>query len=391
MTRKNALLAAAIAGVLALAPFPARSDEPVADVVDTAGPQVKELSAQGVRAIARGLAWLADHQQEDGSYRADIGFKLNDGYQVEHLDRGHPGITALAGMAFLAGGNVPGRGRYGKNVERAVKYILSCVQDDGMISANGTRMYSHAFATLFLAETYGMSHDSRVKAALEAATKFTWGCQNTNGGWRYAPLDQDSDMSITVCQVMALRAARNIGIRVPKGSIDRAIEYVLRSAETTPNSSENGSFIYQYRPENPVATRNTYSLTAAGLATLYMAGLYSDEDILQHIREKKIDRFLRRDPPPRIAPILGYLRREYPRVPNRTYFFYYGNYYAVQAMFTAGGLWWEDYFRKVQADLVALQNDDGSWPIMHVGQTFSTAVGCIVLQVPYRYLPILTR
>ena len=31
--------------------------------------------------------------------------------------------------------------------------------------------------------------------------------QNREGGWRYLPGAEDADMSVTVCQVMALRAA----------------------------------------------------------------------------------------------------------------------------------------------------------------------------------------
>ena len=355
-------------------------------------PKVAELSEQGARAIRRGLAWLAAHQNENGSWDANVGFKRNDDYIVESSGEvGHPGITALAGMAFLAGGNVPGRGKYGKNVEAAVAYLIRCVNADGMITANGTRMYSHAFGTLFLAEVYGMTRDSRVKPALEMATQFTFKCQNALGGWRYAPLDRDSDMSITVCQVMALRAARNIGIRVPKESIDRAVNYVLMSANTAPDQQE-GSFQYQYRANEFVGnSRSTFALTAAGLATLFMAGIYSNDDILEHIREHGIARFLRRDPPPRIEKMLAYISETYPPRKNHFYFFY-GNYYAVQAMFIAGGPEWEEYFRRVQDDLVRLQQkEDGSWPVLEIGDTFSTAVACIVLQVPYRYLPIFTR
>jgi prenyltransferase beta subunit len=370
---------------------PAAAEEPDADPAPR-GPEVREISEQGLAAIQKGLAWLAAKQQEDGSWTASVGYKLNNGYVVTAANTGHPGVTALAGMAFLAGGNIPGRGKYGRNVEAAVRYVLSCVTSDGMISDHGTRMYSHAFATLFLAEVYGMTRDAEVKNALEKATAFTWKCQNESGSWRYAPYAQDSDMSITVCQVMALRSARNIGIRVPKESIDRAVNYVLMSANTDPRDELNyGSFKYQYRNEDAIPTRNSFALAAAGLATLYSAGLYTDQDIVEHIRKHKLTRFIRGEPAPQIRAMTQYIRSTYGTTPRRHYFYFYGNYYAVQAMFIAGGDAWDRYFTTVQYDLVNSQEADGSWAIERVGEAFSTSAACLILQIPYRYLPIFQR
>ena len=42
-----------------------------------------------------------------------MGSKLRQDYYVIDEDVPHVGVTALAGMAFLAGGHVPGRGAYG--------------------------------------------------------------------------------------------------------------------------------------------------------------------------------------------------------------------------------------------------------------------------------------
>lgn len=396
MRRLAVLLPIVLAALVFAGPEAESADVP-AKKAAPAAPKVKELTEQGVRAIEKGLAWLAKNQNRDGSWTANVGYKLNEGYVTEKRDAGHPGVTALAGMAFLAGGHIPGRGKYGDRVRDAVKYILTCVNSDGMVTKNGSRMYSHAFATLFLAEVYGMTQDAKVRKALNRAAQFTFKVQNQAGGWRYAPYAQDSDMSITVCQVMALRAARNIGIRVPKESIDRAVNYVIESANTRPGA-QSGSFQYQYRRQNAIPTRNSFALTAAGLATLYMAGLYSDHDIQEHIRRHKLAQYIGERRPPRIETILSYIGRSYDhtyRVHSRNYFYYYGNYYAVQAMFTAGGERWERYFKRVQSHLVSMQERTGkkagSWPIHYVGRAYSTASACLILQVPYRYLPIFER
>jgi hypothetical protein len=348
------------------------------------------------RAAERGLEWLVRHQQDDGSWLCDVGFKLNDKYQILHRSQPHVGVSALAGTAFLAAGSVPGRGPHAKQVERCLEFILSSQDEEtGFIAAHDTRMYSHAFATMFLAEVYGTTRNERVRVALQKAVEFTYKAQNREGGWRYVPNAEDSDMSITVCQVVALRAAKNKGIAVPKDSIDLAVDYVLRSAVTKDEwqrGFEPGSFLYQYKSKNQQAeamTRTSFALTAAGLTTLYGAGIYNDADIQDFCRNRKLKLVL-----PTFRTMLGYLANHYGDVANPRYrdhyFFYYGNYYAVQAMYIAGDPWWRDYFQRLRDDVVRRQEGDGSWP-SNVGPAFSTAVSTIILQVPNSYLPIIQR
>ncbi len=342
------------------------------------------ITAAQEEAVERGLAWLAAHQAADGSWSADVGFKLNMTYRVTASERGHVGVTSLAGMAFLAGGHLPGRGRYGKVVERTLDFVLGCVQDDGYITRAGTRMYSHAFGTLFLAEIYGMTHRPEVRGKLQKAVDFIVKSQNDEGGWRYVPLARESDMSIVVCQVLALRAARNIGIRVPKSTVDRAIDYVVASAVTertrapaySPYRNDPGTFRYQ-RDEQ---SRTTFPLTAAGVTALYGLGVYSNElsDAGLDYLRNEVDRFNTRWGAP------GRFRGHY--------FFWYGHYYGVQAMYTAGGAYWEEYFEKVRSFLLRHQQVDGSWinddgP----GSAFATATACLILEIPYCLLPIFQR
>jgi squalene cyclase len=222
------MIAACLAGLAAAAP--ARTAPAPLAAQDRAFPTVV-TEAQAL-AVERGLDWLAAHQSPDGSWNALIGYKLNEEYRYTEAERGHVGVSALAGIAFLAGGHLPGRGQYGPVVERTLNFVLAAVQDDGYITHAGTRMYSHAFATLFLAEIYGMTHREDVREKLQKAVDFVVRSQNAEGGWRYEPYSPESDMSIVVCQVIALRAARNICIRVPNSTVDRASRYVVDSAIT---------------------------------------------------------------------------------------------------------------------------------------------------------------
>jgi hypothetical protein len=140
-------------------------------------PEAILVTPEHAAAVQRGLEWLAANQNDDGSWTAKIGYKLNLGY--EHTgEKPHVGVTALAGMAFLAGGHIPGRGAWGENVDRALGFVLSCVQEDGYVTHAGSRMYSHAFSTLFLAEVYGMTHRGDVKEKLQLAVDFIVHSQN---------------------------------------------------------------------------------------------------------------------------------------------------------------------------------------------------------------------
>ena len=375
--------AAAVPGPSAAPSAPA----PRATPAQEAKPRDESLTVvtpEQAQAVERGLAWLRDRQNDDGSWTAKIGYKLNTNYQYTEDKRGHVGVTALAGMAFLAGGHVPGRGPYGATVERALDFVLSAVQEDGYITHAGSRMYSHAFATIFLAEICGMTDRADVRTKLQLAVDFIVHSQNAEGGWRYEPYAVESDMSIVVCQVLALRAARNIGIRVPKSVIDKAARYVVDSAVTEESISQSwggrayrseiGSFHYQKED----ASRSSFSLTAAGVTALHGVGIYSAESIDAGIRYlmSSLDRF----------------QRMYGRSAGYHYFFWYGHYYGVQALYTAGGPAWDAYFDSVRSEILSGQSPDGSWPNdTGPGPAFGTACAVLILEIPYRFLPIFQR
>ena len=344
------------------------------------------VTPEHAQAVERGLAWLAEHQNDDGSWTAKIGSKINTNYDYTRDDYPHVGVTALAGMAFLAGGHLPGRGRYGPEIERALDFVLGCVQEDGYVTHGGTRMYSHAFSTLFLAEIFGMTHRADVKAKLQLAVDFIVNSQNLEGGWRYEPYAAESDMSIVVCQVLALRAARNIGIRVPKATVDRAARYVVDSAVTEESlsqgfypgrrrfESEYGSFHYQKQD----GSRSSFPLTAAGVTALFGAGIYSDAAIDAGIRFLRVN--------------LASFNQQYGLAKGGHYFFWYGHYYGVQAMYTAGADAWESYFSLVRDEVLSMQEPSGAFPNrVGPGPAFGTAMAVLILEIPYRFLPIFQR
>ena len=189
--------------------------------------------------IKAALKYLAAKQTPNGSWNSGGGE--------------HPvAMTAYTLMAFLAAGNTPNEGEYGKQVNRGMQYLLDRVGPDGYISTGagggdraGSNMYGHGIAAIALAEIYGMSKDPRLKQKLELAVHLIENCQNDQGGWRYQPRKTDADLSVTVLQVVALRAAKNGGIDVAQTTIDNAIRYVKSCYD-----EKHGAFTY-----NPTTTR----------------------------------------------------------------------------------------------------------------------------------------
>ena len=171
----------------------------------------------------------------------------------------------------------------------------------------------------------------------------------------------DADVSVTICQVMALRSARNAGLEVDAGVIDRAVEYVKRC------QNPDGGFRYQADTGSSAWPRS-----AAGVATLFYAGIYDDESIDRGVEYLE-----------RVA-LPGTNRA------SRAHYFY-GQYYGVQAMFLAGGEHWARWWPAVRTELLETQEDDGSWPDSTVGSEYGTAMALIVLQMPKRYLPIFQK
>ncbi|MGE3163441.1 MAG: prenyltransferase [Planctomycetota bacterium] len=328
--------------------------------------RLARIEAETKLGVRRGLDYLARRQNRDGSWTEKIGRKVHDRYEGELGE--HVGVTALACMAFLAHGDQPGRGTYGTHIDLGLDFILQSVESNGFIVANRSRMYSHAFATLFLAEVYGMTGRDDVRKKLKLAANLIVQAQNSAGGWRYQPGATDSDMSITVCQVMALRAAKNAGIHVPKETIDGAIAYVKASYVST------GAYLYQHEVDTNgrrQRSRTSFPLTAAGVTALYGAGEYEGEYIRNGLAYMQFSRFNK-----------GQARNSFD--------YYYGMYYGTQAAFQAGGDYWNEWYLSVWPDILALQGRDGAWTDL-VGSNYATAMACVILQIPYQYLPIFER
>lgn len=356
---------------LARVPWPQAA---MASVENVSAPVARGASARpdmvtdaSAAAVERALAHLARTQGPDGSWRSSFG--SHGGYPAA--------MTSLAGMALLAGGSTPREGPYSRQVRRAMLYLLgqAASSKDGLISTEHQPMFGHGFAMLFLAQCYGVEgsspHRQAIRRALERAVALTAAAQSSQGGWTYYPRGGDEG-SVTVTQLQALRACRNVGIAVPAQTIRRAVNYLLAC------QNADGGICYSYEcrggPSRP-------AISAAAIACFHAAGVY-DQPAGGDAPEARA-----------LEKLVAYCTGSPALQPgNASGHFFYAHLYMTQAMYQLGGPAWREYYPKIRDQLVqGMQAEDGSWMGDHVGKTYGTAVGCIILQMPYGYLPGIQR
>ncbi len=302
-------------------------------------------NAKTEAAVKRALRYLSDTQNTDGSW-GGVGYSSD------------VGIVGLCALSYMSAGHQPDRGPYGVTLRKTADYLAKHSQRTGLIynpqASAGPPMYGHGFATLALAELYGMTRRADLRDRLENAVALVLRTQNAEGGWRYQPRVADADISVVICMIMALRAAANAGIPVPKDTTGRAIEYVKRCA----NNADGG---FSYMPSNRGSGQ---ARTGAGVLALIVMGERNSEEVKRGLE------YLMSHPPG-----------------NRDGHVFYALYYATQAMYQAGGKYWRFWYPKTADYLLSTQRPDGSW-YDGPGQAYASAMGTLALQVPTSLLPI---
>jgi len=334
----------------------------------------KMMDKQTIDAIDKGLNYLSKTQRPDGQWFPTGGYGT------------YPSaMTAIAGMALLAGGSTPESGPYAKNVRKAMFYFLHVAETekDGLLAtsgAEGRSMHGHGFALLFLAQCYGMDLDEktakRLKAVIDKAVLVTQKSQsdlgvalNHAGGWFYTPESGTDEGSVTVTQLQALRACRNVGIKVNKVSIDRAVAYL--------KYCQNADGGISYRAE--MRGNSMPAISAAAIACFYAAGVY-DRDSGGKGPEAEM-----------VAKLLTYCQKSMGVEGGGGGHYFYAHLYYSEALYQRGGKDWEAYYPKIRNKLLSMQAPDGSWQGDSVGTTYGTAIATLILQLPYGYLPICQR
>ncbi len=292
-------------------------------------------------AYKKGLEYLAKTQNTDGTFSGD-----RSGYSNQ------PGITGICVLAFLAHGEDPEHGPYAKNIQKGIEFIIKQQSSNGYI---GSSMYNHGFATLALAEAYGMIPDEKISDALKKSVALLTSAQDRNplGAWRYSPEDTSADTTVAGCQIVALLAARNAGIPVPDKNIDKSLEYMASCR------ASNGGYGYTSK-SGPKST-----LTAIGSLCMSLAKKKDDKSF--NIVTKYLTNRAETD---------GH------------HYVYYHEYYMAQALFHANEEEWMKWNIKNTKKMTTAQSPDGYWNDRMMGKSGATGFALLSMALNYRFLPI---
>jgi len=303
--------------------------------------------------VDRALVFLQTMQEKDGAWL--------------YFGQKSAAVTSLAVMAYLSAGHAPGEGPYAAVIDKGVRWVLAQQTPAGVIGAQqGMEMYHHGISTLMLAEVCGMTDaklGQEVRAKLQRAVAVILKAQVSqnnvfDGGWRYNVASQDADISVSGWQILALRAAKNVGCDVPSQRIERAIAFVQRCRDLASGG-------YCYTPGGRV----TLACTGTCVLALELCGKE-----MHHSREAlQAGSYLLKFP-------LRWGDEHFP----------YASYYGAQAMFQLGNNYWNSYRPQLHKVLFANQQTNGSW-LDGMGPVYATSLMVLALTVEYRYLPIYQR
>jgi len=320
-------------------------------------------------AVARGLRWMAQHQNPDGSWslhrfnRTKACSKRCGGGGSIQCDSA---ATSLCLLPFLGAGQTHQVGIYKENVSKGLRWLIENQKENGDLRAgvtNNAGMYAHGQGAIVLCEAFALTRDEEIRGPAQRAIDFIVAAQHTAGGWRYNPGDQ-GDTSVLGWQLMALQSARTAEIQVPIEAWELANAYL----DTV--QSEDGSQ-YAYQP----LRRPTHVMTAEALLCRIYLGWTKDYAPLEQG--------------------VKYLLQEHmPRDDGTNYYYWY---YATQVMHHFGGKRWKAWNLSMRDILVEGQikkgHEAGSWTprgghASQGGRLYSTALAVCTLEVYYRHAPI---
>jgi len=307
--------------------------------------------------VDQALVFLRNMQEKDGAWGV--------------FSEKNTAVSGLAVMAFLSAGHVPGEGPYGDVVEKGIRWIASRQQPSGLIAmegSGGVSMYHHGICTMVLAEATGMCDaklSKELRPKLEKAVGVILKSQRIQpgiyqGGWRYNPETQDADLSVTGWQMLALRAAKNVGCDIPAERMEMAVGFLKNCRE-----HHGGGFTYF------PGGRVTKACTGTAILGYELVGknLHHSPESLQ----------------------AGSFLLKNPLVWNDEHFFY-STYYVSQALFQLGNNYWNLHRANLHKILFAHQQPNGCWLAQEgYGPVYGTSLAVLALTVEYRCLPIYQR
>ncbi len=317
------------------------------------------------KAVRLALQWLAAHQSSDGRWDGQSFDKKCGECGGETNVETDISITGLAILCFLSADHSHvADGPYRGAVKRALDWLLKQQEPDGDLRP-GETMYTHAIATIALAEAYAITGDPILREPIRRAIDFSEAKRNeADGLWGVNP-GTPADTSVLGWQMLAMTSAKTAGFDIP-GGIHRAAKHWMSQVATP---GKLGAFAY--RP----GTAYSPAMTAEGLLIQQLLGRHPDD--------------------PDMRASAAFLLQNLPdwnAEPNTYYW-----YFATQALFQQQGQAWEQWNNVLVKELLTNQRHDGrsagSWDptgewAKSGGRVYQTALCTLMLQAYYRYQPL---
>lgn len=322
------------------------------------------------QALSGGVKWLVAKQRTAGFFDASD----KEAAGKEHLGA----LTALAVIALHdAGHHASDASDEGRALLKAIGYLshdVATAQDSvarGYLGRNDrSRMYGHGMMTYALASVVeevadpALQADVRVRV-LEAVAYIRASQQVRKlpghaGGWRYEGISMDSDLSVSVWQLLAMRAAvDHARATVPQFMWSQAADYVKGSAKTArTKAGPAGGFSYEL---SGGGDHVTFATTGAGVVALQCCGEADAPEVMA-----------------------GRLFIDQASVAANDRNFFWGMHHCSHAMVAADKVQKAKFQALLANVLVPLQKADGSWQSKggmekQAGDLFTTALAVSAL------------
>ena len=325
------------------------------------------------RAVLRGLRWLKEHQNADGSW-------------CDTQARNKPPFTALALMAFLAHGETPSSAEFGPTVLKAIRKLVDFVGPDANKVQGG---YDHAIVMYGLAEAYAVTQIPMLEDIVNKGTARIVQGMNTKGSYNYGYDNKETrcDLSVAGWNYQAMKAAFAGGSTAEglEAAIDKSIAVGLKKTHFG-----GDGFCYGEAPDGKRST-----MTAVGTLCLQLLGDGRSSEAKAGLSSLESPSNFWFD-----------WKGKDSKVPHWSM---YQWYYQTQAIFQGNdgtGSNWKKWNRMFSQELIRRQKSDGRWETPsfehegpgkggHGEQSFqgldqpvyATSLACLMLTVYYRYLP----
>ena len=325
-------------------------------------------------AVELGLRWIVNHQLSDGSW----------GFRHEcHRCGGQCGnegkidaptaATGMALMAILGAGYTHEKGPYQNEVEMGLDYLTRKIRYlpyGGSLKGNSSKaLYSHALATIALAEAYAMTGDETYRKPVEEAYRFIVAAQHPKGGWKYRDREP-GDMSVTGWMVMAMKACENAGVQ-PNEKAQRSAKAFVDSLAF----ADGVDYGYELSGKGDIKPANPdRKPSCAAIGNLLQVYFGREQE---HPTLKNACQFL----------------AERGSSESDVYF----NYYGTLVLHHARASQWKQWNQTVRDHLIATQRTEGheagSWFFTDQygsvgGRLYTTAMAVMTLEVYYRFMPL---